>query len=171
MTNGIRIRPAVTPAELEDVRALFREYERWLEYNLCFQGFEAELAALPGRYTPPGGRLYLADARGELAGCIALRAFAPDIAEMKRLFVREAARGAGAGRALAELVIADARAIGYRALWLDTLRTPKMAAANGLYEALGFRDIAPYYPNPLPEARYMGLDLRVGVPGTGSPGA
>ena len=157
----VALRAAVTSAELDDVRALFREYD------LCFQGFEGELAALPGKYAPPAGRLYLADVDGALSGCIALRAFAPDIAEMKRLYVRESARGAGAGRALAGRVIADARAIGYRAMRLDTLRVPKMAAANRLYDALGFRDIAPYYANPLPDVRYMELDLGVRAPATG----
>ena len=138
---------------MDDVRTLFRGYERWLDYDLCFQGFEAELAALPGRYAPPAGRLYLADVDGALAGCIALREFAPGIAEMKRLYVRESARGAGAGRALAVRVVEDARAIGYRAMRLDTLRIARMAAANRLFDALGFRDIAPYYTTPPPAAR------------------
>jgi putative acetyltransferase len=159
MTTRVRIHPAVSAADLEDVRALFLEYERWLDHDLCFQGFAAELASLPGRYAPPGGRLYLAAVDGRLAGCIALRAFAPGIAEMKRLYVREDARGAGAGGALARRVIADAREAGYHAMRLDTLRVPKMLAANRLYDALGFRDIPPYYANPLPEVRYMELDL------------
>ncbi len=155
----VTLRPATTPAELADVRALFREYERWLGHDLCFQGFEAELAALPGRYAPPAGRLYLADADDAPAGCIALREFAPGIAEMKRLYVRRSARGAGAGRLLAQRIIEDARSIGYRAMRLDTLRVAKMAAANRLYDALGFRDVAPYYDNPLPDVRYMELEL------------
>jgi len=157
------LRPATTPSDLADVRTLFREYERWLGYDLCFQGFEAELAALPGKYAPPAGRLYLTDVDGALSGCIALRECAPGIAEMKRLYVREGSRGTGAGRALAQRIIADARAIGYRAMRLDTLRIPQMAAANRLYDALGFRDIAPYYANPLPDVRYMELEL--GAPG------
>lgn len=162
MTTRVRIHPATCAADLEDVRRLFLEYERWLGHDLCFQGFAAELAALPGRYAPPGGRLHLAVVDGRLAGCIALRAFAPGIAEMKRLFVREDARGAGAGGELVARVIADARDIGYRVMRLDTLRAAKMLAANRLYDALGFRDIAPYYANPLPEVRYMELDLGAG---------
>jgi GNAT superfamily N-acetyltransferase len=150
---------AATAADLDDVRTLFREYERWLGVDLCFQGFEAELANLPGRYAPPGGALVLAEVEGALAGCVALRESAPGIAEMKRLYVRDAARGHGAGRALAARVIAEARARGYRKLRLDTLRIERMHAANALYDALGLRDIPPYYANPLPDVRYMELDL------------
>ncbi len=150
---------AAQAADLDDVRTLFREYEAWLDYNLCFQGFEQELASLPGRYAPPPGRLYVAEANGALAGCIALRAIAPGTCEMKRLYVREAARGLGLGRALATRLVEDARAIGYRAMRLDTLRVPKMAAANRLYESMGFVDIPAYYDNPLPEVRFMELDL------------
>jgi len=153
------IRPAVTPADLDLVRTLFREYEAAIGVDLCFQGFADELASLPGRYAPPSGRLYLGEAGGTPAACVALRAFAPDVGEMKRLYVRASARGGGYGRLLAERVVADARAIGYRAMRLDTLRTPAMAAANRLYEAMGFRDIPPYYANPLPDVRYMELTL------------
>jgi putative acetyltransferase len=159
MNASAVLRAAATPADLDLVRTLFREYETWLGYDLCFQGFEAELASLPGRYAPPEGRLYLAEVNGAPAGCVALRAFAPGIAEMKRLYVRENARGAGTGRALAERVLADARATGYAAIRLDTLWLPVMAAANRLYERMGFRDIPPYYPNPLPGVRYMEIAL------------
>jgi GNAT superfamily N-acetyltransferase len=165
MTPRVTIRSADTPAALDEARGLFREYETWLAVDLCFQGFEAELAALPGRYAAPAGRLHLADVDGALAGCIALRAFAPGICEMKRLFVRESARGAGAGRELVARILSDAREIGYGAMRLDTLRTPKMAAANRLYETLGFLDIPAYYANPLPDVRYMELDLGARTPG------
>lgn len=157
MSASILLRPAST-ADLDDVRTLFREYETWLETDLCFQGFEAELASLPGRYAPPSGRLWLADVDGALAGCIALRDLGEGVCEMKRLFVRDFARGRGAGLALVRRVIDDARAIGYRAMRLDTM-PDRMGRANALYEALGFRDIAPYYDNPLPGVRYLELDL------------
>ena len=151
---------APSPGELDDVRALFREYEKWLDYDLCFQGFEAELAGLPGRYAPPSGRLWLAEVDGQSAGCVGLREIEPGICEMKRLYVRDFARGSGVGRALAQRVIDDARAIGYRRMRLDTLRIARMRAANALYDSLGFRDIEPYYANPLPDVRYMELTLR-----------
>ena len=149
---------AATAADLDDVRALFREYEAWLGFSLCFQGFEDELAALPGRYAPPSGRLLLAELDGRLAGVIALRAIAPGTCEMKRLYVRDFARGHGVGRALAERLVAEAKAAGYRAMRLDTL-PGRMAPANALYDALGFREIPAYYDNPVPDVRYLELDL------------
>lgn len=157
MTQTLVLRDA-TAADLDEVRALFREYETWLDFSLCFQGFEAELAALPGKYAPPAGRLLLAELEGRVAGVIALREFAPGVCEMKRLYVREFARGRHVGRALAERLVAEAKAIGYRAMRLDTIRA-RMVPANRLYEALGFRDVPPYYDNPLADVRYMELDL------------
>ncbi len=103
------------------------------------------------------GRLYLAHIAGEPIGCIALRPFAPHTCEMKRLYVRDAARGLGVGRALAETVISDARGIGYRSMRLDTL--PAMGAAIELYTALGFKRIAPYRENPVEGALFFELDV------------
>ena len=149
---------AAGSADLDSVRELFREYEAWLGVDLCFQGFEQELAGLPGRYAPPSGRLLLAELDGRPVGVVALRALEPDVCEMKRLFVREAARGHGLGRTLAERLIAEARAEGYRCMRLDTL-PGRMAEAGRLYESLGFHEVAPYYPSPLSGTRYLELDL------------
>lgn len=139
---------ARTDAELEEVRRLFRAYARWLEVDLCFQGFEKELAELPGRYAPPGGRLLLARVAGEAVGAVGLRPLEPGICEMKRLWVEPGFGGRGIGRALAEAVVAAARTIGYERMRLDTIPA-RMPAAQHLYGSLGFAPIPPYYHNPL----------------------
>ncbi|MEQ1605990.1 MAG: GNAT family N-acetyltransferase [Pyrinomonadaceae bacterium] len=147
-----------TAEQNASARELFREYEKWLGLDLCFQGFDAELAALPGKYAPPNGRLYLAYSDEKLAGCIALRNLGDGICEMKRLFVRDQFRGQKIGITLIEKVIEDAREIGYRALRLDTF-PPKMGKAVSLYETHGFRPIEPYYDNPNDGVLYMELSL------------
>ena len=139
---------ARTDAELEEVRRLFRAYARWLEVDLCFQGFEKELAELPGRYAPPGGRLMLVRVAGEAVGAVGLRPLEPGICEMKRLWVEPGFGGRGIGRALAEAVVAAARTIGYERMRLDTIPV-RMPAAQHLYRSLGFAPIPPYYHNPL----------------------
>jgi ribosomal protein S18 acetylase RimI-like enzyme len=160
-TATVTITPATTPQDIEEIRALFVEYAQSLGVNLTFQGFDDELAGLPGAYAPPDGRLLLARTGETVIGGVALRPFAPGICEMKRLYVRPAHRALKAGRQLAESVIAEARAIGYRAMRLDTL--PGMEAAQSLYAALGFRDIPPYYENPIAGTRYCELDLTPSV--------
>lgn len=139
-------------------RELFVEYERALGVSLCFQGFERELATLPGDYAPPAGCLLIARSRGLAAGCAALRPLGPGEAEMKRLYVRAPFRALGLGRALALGVIEEARRIGYRTLKLDTL--PSMRAAQALYERLGFVDAPRYNDNPVAGTRFMALALR-----------
>jgi len=151
--------PAATPVQIDRVRELLLEYARSLGFDLCFQGFDRELAGLPGDYAPPRGRLLLAMDEDAPAGCVALRESEPGICEMKRLYVRPAHRSKGIGRMLAEKVIADARAAGYRAMRLDTV--PGMKEAIAMYESMGFRDIEPYRENPVPGARYLELDLVV----------
>lgn len=202
------IRAARFPEECELVRTLFREYAAEIVVNLCFQGFEQELAALPGAYVPPTGELLLAEHAGEVVGCVAVRELKvpacgcgsqqrhtnPDMAtnrlchdagsagetptlpnevpaisdtnhtsrgpkfcEMKRLYVRPAARGSACGRKLADAIVAVSRRLGYSHMRLDTLAT--MTAARGLYRSLGFVEIDAYYDNPLDDVVYMELQL------------
>lgn len=158
MDTGIRITEATGTEDVAAVRALFREYQDSIGVDLCFQGFDRELAGLPGDYAPPSGRLLLArDFAGVSAGCVALRPLGDDGCEMKRLYVAATHRGTGLGRRLAETVIAEARALGYRRMCLDTL--PTMTEAAALYVSLGFREIEPYYENPVAGARFLELEL------------
>ncbi|MGQ2981292.1 MAG: GNAT family N-acetyltransferase [Polaromonas sp.] len=150
-----------TPALLEATRQIFREYASQLGIDLCFQNFDEELAALPGDYAAPQGCLLLAMRDGEVAGCCALRPLDnvdyPNASEMKRLYVRQAHRRSGLGRQLAEAVLDAARVAGYHSVLLDTLSD--MEAARALYDDLGFRDIPPYYHNPIAGAHYLKVDL------------
>jgi ribosomal protein S18 acetylase RimI-like enzyme len=154
----IEIIQAETPEQIEQTRAIFREYESWLGLSLCFQGFEEELANLPGKYAEPDGRLYLAFSGRELAGCIAMRKLEDGISEMKRLYVKEKFRGNGIGNKLIERVIDAAKQTGYSKIRLDTY-PPKMGKAVRLYESYGFHEIPPYYHNPFGETLFMELLL------------
>jgi ribosomal protein S18 acetylase RimI-like enzyme len=151
-----------SPPQFEATRAIFREYAAGLGVDLCFQNFEAELAALPGEYGAPRGALLLATVNGELAGCGACRAL-PDVdyanaCEMKRLFVRPEARKKGVGRQLAQAILESARGRGYQRVVLDT--TPHMKEAIDLYESLGFQRIAAYRKNPIKGALFFELWLK-----------
>jgi ribosomal protein S18 acetylase RimI-like enzyme len=153
----IAIRPA-SDADTATVRALFVEYARSLSFDLCFQNFDQELAELPGKYAPPKGRILLAESDGRVLGVVALRLLEPAICEMKRLYVRPEARGAGLGERLARAIIAEATRAGYVTMRLDTHES--MLAAIGLYRALGFRDISAYDGKPVPGLRYFEYALQ-----------
>lgn len=160
----IAIAPPDDAPDHEAIKALFVEYAESLGFSLAYQGFETEVAAFPGKYAPPTGALLLARADGAAAGTVALRQLEPGICEMKRLYVRPAYRGLrtadglSIGRALTFGIVAEARALGYRRLRLDTI-SGKMGAAVSLYRSMGFVDIPPYYPSPVPDTAYMELVL------------
>jgi ribosomal protein S18 acetylase RimI-like enzyme len=153
----LRILEIKTKEDLPEVRNLFVEYAGSLGIDLDFQGFDEELADLPGQYAPPEGCLLLALWKGQVAGCVALRKFSPGLCEMKRLYTKPQFRGLGIGRAMCEEVIGWARRSGYERMRLDTL--PSMEEAKDLYRSLGFREIEPYRFNPVEGASFMELAL------------
>jgi len=157
--EGLSIYPATSEDDMDDVRTLFCEYQEWLGVDLCFQDFEAELAALPGLYAPPQGRLFLVrdEAGGDLVACVAVRPRDGDRCEMKRLYVRKPWRGRGLGRHLTELSLEEARAAGHRRMCLDTLA--HLHEARALYKSMGFKEIPAYYDNPLDGVTYLELAL------------
>lgn len=160
----IELVTADTPELIAGARAIFREYAASLDVDLCFQGFEAELAGLPGDYAAPSGQLLLAVVDGDIAGCGALRplhdADYPNACEMKRLYVRPAFRRFGLGRLLAQRLLDDARRAGYSNMLLDTL--DDMESARELYATLGFEEVPPYYYNPIAGAHYLRANLSHG---------
>ena len=153
----IQLVAAALPNDVECVRGLFHEYADSQHFVGCFQDFGKEVTELPGEYAPPTGSLVLARADGEPAGCVALRKLDGATCEMKRLYVRPAYRGRRLGRLLAEQIIADARALGYQRIRLDTL--PSMTEARTLYERLGFRRIEAYREYPVCGVLFYEMEL------------
>ncbi len=159
-TDGsqIELLRATLPEHIEQARSLFLEYGSSLGFSLCFQSFDEELKNLPGAYGPPTGRLLLVRYANHAAACVALRKLEAGICEMKRLYVRPADRGRGLGRLLVERIVAEARAIGYERMRLDTVASA-MTDAVALYRRIGFREIAPYSVIPIEDALWMELLL------------
>jgi GNAT superfamily N-acetyltransferase len=153
----VRLLQATTPHEWNEARLLVREYAAALDVDLSFQNFAAELEHLPTEYAPPTGAFILAEDDGRYLACIAVRQFAAEVGEIKRLYVAPAARGRGLGRVLVERIIAEARKLGYRSLLLDTL--PFMKEAQSLYLSMGFKATTAYRFNPIAGSAFLRLDL------------
>jgi len=148
---------AVSAADVEIARTLFKEYEQSIGVSLCFQNFDQELANLPGDYAPPSGRLLLVRVDDEPAGCVALRKLDKSTCEMKRLYLRPSFRGKGLGEPIVAKIIHEAKTIGYLKMRLDTM-PGRMDQAINLYRSLGFKEIPAYYDSPF-STLYMELDL------------
>lgn len=155
----ISIKPCQTPADFSAAIQLTRDYLQWIDLDLSFQNTDQEFAEFSSMYGPPDGLFLLAHDQGRLAGGVGLRRLEAGVCEMKRLYVYDPFKGLGAGRRLCTALIDAAGRLGFERMRLDTLE--RMAAAIGLYQSLGFREIAPYRFNPDPTTRYMELDLRI----------
>ena len=155
--SDVVVEVASREADFIQARDLFEEYARWLNLDLCFQGFAEELTTIAQMYANPKGCLFVArkHLHAVARGCVGVREFENHTAELKRLFVGDDMRGLGAGLQLTQRALAFAKQAGYERIVLDTL--PSMKSAARIYEALGFAEIAPYYHNPLPGVRYLGL--------------
>ena len=153
MMQTYDIREATGADDMTIAADLFREYQIWLDVDLCFQDFEAELSDIESMYAPPRGVIYIATVNGEDIGVGALRPISDQRCEMKRVYVRESARGLGVGKRIIDLLIARATKVGYGSMVLDTL--PKLVTARAIYQGLGFQEIPPYYKNPLPGVVYL----------------
>lgn len=153
----MKIIEASSTEHIDIARRLFREYQVFLGEDLCFQGFEEELASLPGKYADPTGSILIAEHNDDFVGCVAVRPLEGETCEMKRLYVKPEAQGMRAGEKLAELIIEKASELGYKKMQLDTLQ--RLDKALSLYKKLGFKRISPYYGNPLDEVIYLELEL------------
>jgi len=159
---AVVIGSVATPEEIEAAKALIAEYAASLDFDLGYQDFESEMAGFPGEYAPPSGALLLGRLNGSAMGVVALQNLGAGICEMKRLYVRPAARGSGLGLALTQAVVDEGRRLGYRAMRLDTIRGQHDRAIR-LYQVLGFRRIAAYYDSPIPGTLYFQLDYDRGA--------
>ena len=146
-----------SPTHWETARTLVREYAGSLNVKLDFQNFDEELLHFETEYALPGGSFLLARHNNEFVACGAFRRFSDTDCEMKRLYVRPAGRNLGIGRQLAQVLIAEAKSLGYRRMLLDTL--PTMQSAQGLYKSLGFQPTEPYRFNPIQGSSYLKLEL------------
>lgn len=155
----LTLKIAESKKEIEIIKELFIEYAKWLDFPLCLQGFDEELTTLPGKYSHPAGRLYIAYWNNRPSGCIGLRKFTDGICEMKRLYVKSEFRGNNIGKKLVERIIDDAKSENYSKMRLDTIKD-RMGKAVEIYENLGFKEIDAYYMNPDPHTLYMELDLK-----------
>jgi GNAT superfamily N-acetyltransferase len=155
--QDLRLAQPAGDEQWRQARALVEAYADALAIDLSFQDFAHELEHLAVEYGPPGGAFLLAQSMGAPLGCVGVRRFAADTAEMKRLYVAPAGRGFGLGRRLAHAAIGAARAMGYTRLVLDTL--PSMNEARALYRSLGFTEITAYRFNPVAGTAFLELRL------------
>ncbi len=157
MKTEVSIIAVEEPTDLQSIKELFTAYVQWLNIDLSFQQYEEEFNNLPWKYALPKGNLFLAKVNEQAAGCIAVKPFADDVCEMKRLYVPDAFRGLGIAKKLVEQSLDWSKEAGYKKMVLDTLRS--MTPALSLYQSFGFQETQAYYFNPQPTVVYLAKDL------------
>lgn len=154
------ITDACGPEDIAHVRALLSENADSIGAGLSLEDIASETRRLPGLYAPPRGALLLARDcdSGAVLGCVGLRPLpGPGDCELRRLFVRPAARGRAIGRELGQAGAVRARQMGYRRVLVETHES--LTWATRIYEEVGYRPIPPYYANPQPGTFFMARDL------------
>ena len=139
-------------------RALFREYFATLDFDISFQDPDGELRDFAQIYSSPEGAMLLVKEGSNYVGCAGIREQSEGVCELKRTYLQPGSRGKGLGKQLLLSCMEEARRLGYRQMVLDT-HSVKMTAAIAMYKKHGFKEIAPYYYNPVPEARFYGREL------------
>ena len=136
--------------ESRDRVAVTREFRAYLTHigeTLDGDGLDHDIAHWEGQYDGVAGALFVIESPArEIVGTAGLRLLAPDVGEVKRMWVRPECQGLGLGGRLMRCCLDEARRRGWQVLRLDTER--RMEAALHLYRGAGFTEIVDYNGNP-----------------------
>ena len=170
-SEKVETRTVVIPDDIEFVKKLWFDYLAWgndkmqelygVHPHNPKEAVEKDIQQI-SKFQPPYGQLILAIYEGKVCGLGSLKSINPEIGEIKRMFVDPTIRRIGAGRAILEGPLVEAKKVGYKKVRLDS---PKfMEAAHSLYRSFGFRDIGAYSEMEIPEVfkdylLFMELDL------------
>ncbi|ALJ00203.1 GNAT family N-acetyltransferase [Rufibacter tibetensis] len=153
MEKRITYRVAESHEDFQQSQAIIIEYLETLRIDLAYMNLPDEFATMSQKYGAQEGVLILALDGEEAIGCVGVRRLEPEIAELKRLYVRESHRGYKVGVTLFEKALENARSLGYTRIRLDVI--PTLVKAKELYRSFGFYEVPPYFNNPVEGTAYM----------------